>query len=149
MTPWTVARQAPLSMEFSRQEYWSGWLFPSPGDLSDPGIEPWSLPLQTDSLPSEPPGKVNSSQSHQLLPLLDPQLRLVRGTSLVVQWLRLHALKQGVQVLSLVGSPRSHMPGGMAKKKRFVRVRSAGKSSSGGPTGDDAPGHEEPVFGGK
>ena len=41
------------------------------------------------------------------------------------------------------------MPGGMAKKKRFVRVCSAGKSSSGGLKGDDAPGHEEPVFGGK
>ena len=39
VTPWTVARQAPLSMEFSRQEYWSGLLFPSPGDLPDPGIE--------------------------------------------------------------------------------------------------------------
>ena len=42
-TSWTVARQAPLSMEFSRQEYWNGLLFPSPGDLSDPGIEPTSL----------------------------------------------------------------------------------------------------------
>ena len=39
VTPWTVARQAPLSMEFSRQEYWSGLLFPSSGDLPDPGIE--------------------------------------------------------------------------------------------------------------
>ena len=39
-TPWTVARQAPLSMGFSRQEYWSGLPFPSPGDLPDPGIEP-------------------------------------------------------------------------------------------------------------
>ena len=37
-TPWTVAHQAPPSMEFSRQEYWSGWPFPSPGDLPDPGI---------------------------------------------------------------------------------------------------------------
>ena len=41
-TPWTVACQAPLSMGFSRQEYWSGLPFPSPGDLPDPGIEPWS-----------------------------------------------------------------------------------------------------------
>ena len=40
VTPWTVAHQAPLSMEFSRQEYWSGLSFPSPGDLPDPGIEP-------------------------------------------------------------------------------------------------------------
>ena len=53
-TPWTVAYQAPLSMGFSRQEYWSGLPFPSPGDLPDPGIEPRSTTLQTDTLPSEP-----------------------------------------------------------------------------------------------
>ena len=53
----TVARQAPLSIRFSRQEYWSGLPFPSPGDLPDPGIEPGSLTLRADSLPSEPPGK--------------------------------------------------------------------------------------------
>ena len=56
-TPWTVAYQAPLSMGFSRQEYWSGLPFPSPGDLPDPGIEPWSPALQADALTSEPPGK--------------------------------------------------------------------------------------------
>ena len=56
-TPWTVARQAPLSMEFSRQEYWSGLSFPPPGDLPDPGIELRSLAIQVDSWPSEPPGK--------------------------------------------------------------------------------------------
>ena len=44
-TPWTIAGLAPLSMEFSRQEYWSGLPFPSPGDLPDPGIEPASLAL--------------------------------------------------------------------------------------------------------
>ena len=55
VTSWTVARQAPLPMEFARQEYWSGWPFPSPGDLPDPGIEAESLTLQADSLPS-PPG---------------------------------------------------------------------------------------------
>ena len=53
-TPWTVARQAPLSMGFSRQEYWSGLPFPSPGDLPNPEIEPRSPTLQADSLPSEP-----------------------------------------------------------------------------------------------
>ena len=56
-TPWTVAHQAPLSMEFSRQEYWSGLPVPSPGDLPDPGIKPRSPALQADSLPSEPQGK--------------------------------------------------------------------------------------------
>ena len=55
-TLWTVAHQAPLSMGFSRQEYWSGLPFPSPGDLPDPGIEPGSPALQSDALPSEPPG---------------------------------------------------------------------------------------------
>ena len=44
-TAWTVAHQAPLSMEFSRQEYWGGFPFPSPGDLSNPGIEPGSSEL--------------------------------------------------------------------------------------------------------
>ena len=56
-TLWTVAYQVPLSMGFSRQEYWSGLPFPSPGDLPNPGIEPRSLTLQADTLPSEPPGK--------------------------------------------------------------------------------------------
>ena len=56
-TPWTVASQAPLSMEFSRQEYWSVLPFCSPGDLPDPGIKPGSSALQADALPSEPPGK--------------------------------------------------------------------------------------------
>ena len=56
-TPWTVAHQAPLSMKFSRQEYWSGLSFPSPGDLPDPGIKPRSPALEADSLLSEPPGK--------------------------------------------------------------------------------------------
>ena len=55
-TLWTVAHQAPLSMEFSRQQYWSGLPFPSPGDLPDPGIESGSLAFQADSLPSEQPG---------------------------------------------------------------------------------------------
>ena len=57
MTPWTVAHQAPLTLEFSRQEYWSGLPFPSPGDLPNPGIKPGSPSLQADSLSSEPPGK--------------------------------------------------------------------------------------------
>ena len=57
MTPWTVAYQAPLSMGFSRQEYWSELPFPSPRDLPEPGIEPGSPALQADSLHCEPPGK--------------------------------------------------------------------------------------------
>ena len=57
MILWTVALQFPLSMEFSRQEYWSGLLFPSPGESSQPETKPMSPALQEDSLPSEPPGK--------------------------------------------------------------------------------------------
>ena len=57
MTPWTVACQALLFMEFSRQEFWSGLPLPSPGDLPDPGIEPMFPILHGDSLLSEPPGK--------------------------------------------------------------------------------------------
>ena len=57
VTPWTEARQASLSKGFSRQEYWSGLPFPSPGDLPDPGNEPRSPTLQADALTSEPPGK--------------------------------------------------------------------------------------------
>ena len=56
--PWTVACQAPLSMGFPRQEYWSGLPFLSPGDLLDPGIKPPSPALQADSLLSEPPRKL-------------------------------------------------------------------------------------------
>ena len=55
--PWTVAYHAPPSIEFSRQEYWSGLPFPSPGDLPDQGIEPRSPASQADTLPSESPGK--------------------------------------------------------------------------------------------
>ena len=54
-TPWTVAYQASPSMEFSRQEYWSVLPFPSPGDLSDPGIESGSPALEADALTSERP----------------------------------------------------------------------------------------------
>ena len=61
MTLWTVAYQAPPSMGFSRQQYWRGLPFPSPGDLPDPEIEPGSLALQVDALSSEPPGKHLSS----------------------------------------------------------------------------------------
>ena len=60
-TPWTVAHQAPLSMGFSRQEYWSGLPLPSPGDLSDPGIKPRSPVLQAEALTSEPPGRLQST----------------------------------------------------------------------------------------
>ena len=60
MTQWGVAHQATPSMGFSRQEHWSGLLFPSSGNLPDPGIKPRSPALQADSLPSETSGKLSS-----------------------------------------------------------------------------------------
>ena len=56
MTPWTVSHQAPLFVALSRQEFWDGLPFLSPGDLADPGIKPESPALLADTLPSEPPG---------------------------------------------------------------------------------------------
>ena len=58
VTLWTVAHQAPLSLEFSRQEYWSGLTCLSLGDLPNPGMEPRSPTLRADTLPSEPPGRL-------------------------------------------------------------------------------------------
>ena len=57
VTPWTVAHQAPLSMGFPREEHWSGLPFPSPGDLTDPGIEPASPALAGRFFPTEAPGE--------------------------------------------------------------------------------------------
>ena len=68
LPPWTVALQAPLSMESSRHEYQSGLPFPSPGDLPDPGIEPGPPAFQEDALPSEPPGKILPPELCYFLP---------------------------------------------------------------------------------
>ena len=62
--PWTVAYLTLPSLGFSRQEYWSGLPFPSPGDLPDPGIEPRSPAFQADALTSEPPGKPKTCNTH-------------------------------------------------------------------------------------
>ena len=67
VTPWTVAHQAPLSLGFSRQEYWSGLPFPPPGDLPDPGIEaksPMSPALTGGFFTTEPPGKSEDLDAH-------------------------------------------------------------------------------------
>ena len=63
VAPWTIAYQASLSMGFSRQEYWSGLPFPSPGDLPDLGMEPGSPALQAESLLTEPTGKPSVSDN--------------------------------------------------------------------------------------
>ena len=78
-TPWTVVYQAPQSTEFSRQEYWSGLPFPSPGDLPNRGIEPGSPCLQADTLPSEPPGK-RVTQKRAAASSLRFQLNLIVST---------------------------------------------------------------------
>ena len=67
--PWTVAYQAPPSMVFSRQEYWSGLPLPSPGDLPNPGMEPRSPALQADALTSEPPGKPSVHKRSKIGPV--------------------------------------------------------------------------------
>ena len=73
MTPCTVAHQAPLSMEFSRPEYWSGLPFPSAGDLPNPGIEPRSPALRAESLPTEPPGKTHGGEVPRNYQLIDQE----------------------------------------------------------------------------
>ena len=80
--PWTIACQAPPSMGFSRQEYWSGSPFPSPGDLLDPGIEPRSPALQADALTSAPPGKPLNTRIQSLRkPPIETQLQIQVLTS--------------------------------------------------------------------
>ena len=99
VTPCTVAHQAPLSMEFSRQEYCNGLPFPSPGDCPNPGIEPRSPALQADSLPTEPPG-YSSEQSPTEWATVKIQLMLCMWQTLCKQWLssfsRLYSTSQVV-----------------------------------------------------
>ena len=75
-TSWTVAQQAPPFMGFSRQEYWSGLPFSSPGDLPNPGIEPTSPALQADALTSEPPGRQQMKSLKECLQRREDNLRL-------------------------------------------------------------------------
>ena len=72
VTPWTVARQAPVSMGFSRQEHWSGLPFPSPGTLPNPGIKLWSPALQAKALLSELLGSWATLYSHKVSQFLKP-----------------------------------------------------------------------------
>ena len=90
-TPWTVAYQNPPSMGFSRQEYWSGLPFPSPGDLPDPGIEPPSPALQADAFPSEPPGK-----SWWISLVSEPEWNKQKWMRSTLWWLRLATEFRGV-----------------------------------------------------
>ena len=89
-TPWTVPRQAPPSMEFSRQKYWSGLQFPSPGDVPDPGIKPVSPALAGRFFTTEPPGKpitpdlnkLNRIESEFVLEFILPILIMKKNKSL-------------------------------------------------------------------
>ena len=98
VTPWTVARQAPLSMGFSRPEYWSGLPFPPPRDLPDPGIKPRSPTLQADSLPAKPQGKPKNTGVGSL--------SLLHGIFLsqALNWGLLHCRRILYQ-LNFLGSP--------------------------------------------
>ena len=132
-TPWTVACQAPQSMEFSRQEYWSELPFPSPGDLPHRGIEPGSPAWQADSLPTDTrkaqkieyndtckkkrkKNTLGQSGVYSRNPRLVQYLKVIQGTSLVVQWLRLCSNAGGLGSIPSQGTrshvlqPRIHMP---------------------------------------
>ena len=97
-SPWAVGHQAPLSMELSWEEYWSGLPFPSPGDLPYPGNEPESPALQVDSLPAEPPGKPKNTGVGSL--------SLLQGIFPTQEsnWVLLHC-RQILYQLSYEGSP--------------------------------------------
>ena len=90
MTPWTVACQASLSMGFPRQEYWSGFPFPSPGDLPDPGIKPVSHALVGGFFVSELPGK----------PLKGMGWNLLKSQWVQIQSAKLLHIKMNIQVPS-------------------------------------------------
>ena len=94
--PWPVAHLAPLSMKFSRQEYWSGQPFPSLGALPDPGIEPWSPALQVDFLLSEPRGKPNLKANTNASLLVEKQTSLVTKFLCVKNWI--HNWAQSVKM---------------------------------------------------
>ena len=115
-TPWTVAYQAPQSMEFSRQEYWSGLPFPSPGDLPNPGMEPGSPTLQAGALPSEPPGKTKDlvlrvSPSSTGLPSTVKEWKKRRGHTRIVSKTLPRRLEGILNLNSAARGPGPHTRG--------------------------------------
>ena len=103
-SPWTVVHQAHLSMEFSRQEYWSGFLFPSPGDLPNPGIKPGFPALQADSLLSEPGSPPKVKHHQELLTTIKEQSQCDRVDG---GWCRVR------------GEAASHMVDGVSWNEQF------------------------------
>ena len=79
-----IAQQAPLSMEFSKQEYWNGLPLPSLEDLPDPGIEPRSPALQADSLPYEPPGKQKDRAQSRSHTVVETEISSLKGENVVL-----------------------------------------------------------------
>ena len=111
-TPWTVAHQALLPMEFPRQEYWSGLLFSSPGDLPNPGIESRSPALWVDSLTSEPPGKpLLVRRDTNFSPVWVPGSVPSRTFFFQTQIVSSHLLIS--MVLNTQGVPSAHFPGAL------------------------------------
>ena len=86
--PWAIAYRTPLSRGLPRQEYWSAWSFPSPGDLPNPGIKPGSPTLQADSLPSEPIGKPCMCETNWELTAMDSSKKFCRVFSWNQCWQR-------------------------------------------------------------
>ena len=95
----TIVCQAPLSMGFSRQEYWSGLLFPSPEDLPNPGIEPWSPALQADSVPFELQGRILIGASTSL----DAAVHRFVHSGTWLKWLSTHCIN-ALQILGVKSS---------------------------------------------
>ena len=87
VTPWTVAHQSPLSMGFSRQDYWSGLPFASPGDLPDPGIKPKPSAVAAGFFTTEPPGKSSSQITSQIFQYNIWHIVNIQQQSLLVFWM--------------------------------------------------------------
>ena len=102
-TPWTIPCQAPLSAKFSGQEYWSGLPCSPPGDLPDPGIEPASPALQSDALPSEPPGKSWSGEQGLIL-------QEVQENSTIWAWGWVTRAQEVAHTYRPRGTQRGHSP---------------------------------------
>ena len=123
----TVAYQASLSMGFSRQEYWSGLSFPSPGDLPNPGIEPWSPALEADALTSEPPGKPNWWYSppiryvSKVISMEVYEMQLIK--LFPFQWEREREREQWITVSSF---PAMFWTAGNRERKRKLEIKPPG-----------------------
>ena len=123
-TPWTVACQALLSMGFSRQEYWSGLPFPSPGYLPDPGIEPGCPALEADALTSEPPGKSREWQTTSAFLPLESHEQYEKAvhymTFLFCNWKFLTFDHLHSFLLTLIPTSGNHQPIVCACEPRFL-----------------------------